>query len=233
MGVLGDVGKILNPNNALSNFGIGGNASQGPKNNIPKISDIPTNQTVLDLQKQLKDTPAPERITGYQAKTISGPLPEYDVARQKINESANSEGQAGSEALARRFASIGGGANSGAFIKQSELQNQSNETNRSNNLRDIAAQEAQTTRGLQQAEDTKAYQSGENAKNFNSQQAFQDKVFRFDSSSKLGQLDLAYKSAEENAATDAYNAELNSYTAKHTGGILGSGGLLGTGLFNN
>lgn len=211
--------------------GILGGGSKGPGfGRIPKLSEIEKSQTVTDLEKQLKDIPAAVPITGYQAKEITGPLPEYDLARKKLNEEANVAGQAGSEALARRFAAMGGGLNSGAFIKQAEIQNQDIENRRAQGVQDIAVQEATARRGLSEKEADKAFQSGENAKNFNAQQAFQDKVFRFDSSSKLGQLDLAFKSAELNSATEAYNAELNAYTAKHSGGLLGAGGFLGLGL---
>lgn len=230
--VIGGAATALSPLGAGVGalVGMGGGSSIPNASRIPKLSDIPTNQTVLDLQKQLKDTPAPTPIQGYSAKDMSGPLPEYDLARQRANEQSNSEGQTASEALSRRFASLGGGANSGAFIKQQEIQNQDTQNRRSAALQDINASETKARRDLQQVESQKEFQSGENAKNVNAQQAFQDKVFRFDSASKLGQLDLGYKSAELNAASEAYNAELNSYTAKHSGGLLGAGGILGTGI---
>lgn len=237
MGILSSVGKIAAVVNPVAAVGTGilgsvlGGGSNGiPGNNIPKLADIAKNQTVTDLEKQLKDIPAVAPIDAYKAKAINGPLPEYDLARNKLNEDSNVAGQAGSEALARRFAAMGGGLNSGSFIKQNEIQNDANLNRRSEGMREIGVQEAQAKRTLQEAENQKEYASQESSKQFNASQAFNDKVFRFDSSSKLGQLDLAYKSAELNAATEAYNAELNAYTAKHSGGLLGAGGILGTGI---
>lgn len=239
MGLLGDIGAGVGgvfggipgvvAGKMIGNK-VGGSGNSLGFRGIPSIADLEKNKTVVDLEKQLKDIPAVAPIAGYTAKEITGPLPEYDLARTKLKEEANVAGQAGSDSLARRYAAMGGGLNSGSFIKQAEIQNQDVENRKAEGMRDIAAQEATTRRGMSEKESDKEFQSGENAKNFNAQQAFQDKVFRFDSASKLGQLDLAYKSAELNAATEAYNAELNAYTAKHSGGLLGAGGFLGLGL---
>src|SRR3990167_5521658 len=62
--------------------------------------------------------------TKYAAKDFSGPLPEYDLQRQKLDTQFNNQRSTAMDALERRFAAMGGGP-SGAQVKsQLMLENQ-------------------------------------------------------------------------------------------------------------
>ncbi len=174
--------------------------------------------------------------TKYQAKDVSGPLEEFKQARidaMSQNSTAKSEAQS---ALERKFASMGN-LNSGSYIKQANLLNQNYDQQGSKAQNELTAQESAARRGLQAQEDAKVFQSGEayNQRAFGaSGQARQEKIAlqqaAFDNSTKLRSLDLALYAARQQSIDSQYNSELSSYQAEHSGGLLGSGGFLGSGF---
>jgi hypothetical protein len=96
----------------------------------------------------------------YQAKKITGPLAEYDAIRSRIGSQANQANQTAQDALARRFAAMGA-LNSGAAIKQQQLQSESSERSKADQLQNVDFQEAQARRELEQGESQKEFQSQE------------------------------------------------------------------------
>lgn len=159
--------------------------------------------------------------------------PQLNSARVRAGSQASAETQQANDAVTRRFAAMGG-LGSGAYIKQTELQQQRGEDRKAEAMSKVDAQEAD----LMSHELDKEYQSGEAAKGrglqremYNSDLDFKDKVFRFDSNSKLAQMQLAFEQSDRDSQDQEFNKQLSLYQAKNQGGLLGAGGFAGTGLF--
>ena len=192
---------------------------------------------------KLPDAPTIGNPGAYQAKAFAGPLPEYDYLRRQVASQSNQKKSEAQDAIKRRFAALGG-LNTGAYIKQAALADESANQQQEEALGQIGFQEAQSRRGLERDESGKEFQSGEAFKQREGalgQQDFQNRVsiadFDFrqrlaqaDNNSKLRQLDLAMYQAELGARESAYNKELSQYQAGKQGGLFGGGGTLGLGL---
>lgn len=195
---------------------------------------------IAGLQTNL-DKLAPPKMLGaegpaYQAKKLEGPLPEYNAIRARVANQANAAGQTQSDALTRRFAAMGGAGN-GAFIKNQQQVLQDAEAAKAEQLSQVDSQEAQARREMQMAEDDKQFQSEEALKGrslareqFNADADFKDKVFRFDSTSKLAQLEMGFVQADRDAQDQAFNKQMALYQQQHSGGLFGAGGTLGLGF---
>jgi hypothetical protein len=96
----------------------------------------------------------------YKAKTVTGPLPEYNQMRNRVQSQANSANQAAQDAIKRRFAAMGG-LNTGSFVKQAQLQEDSNQASTQEALQGVDAEEAKARRELEQIESQKEFQSQE------------------------------------------------------------------------
>lgn len=214
----------------LFNGGPSGTGSQIPGGPTNYLDTSKMSGSASALQNTLNGLPAPKDISAYQAKDMSStPLPQYDTARNIESQSLNSAQQSESDAMQRRFAGMGN-LNSGAYIKSAQIADQKANENRANAISGINMQEANTRTGLQQNEANKEFQSGESTKQFNAGQGNQYRQFQAENASKVAQLDLAYKSSEQQAADDQYQAAMNAYQARHSGGLLGAGGFLGSGI---
>lgn len=181
-------------------------------------------------------TPVAMETQGYQAKQVTGPLPEFELARKRAMAQVNQGRGQASDALARRLAAMGQ-SNSGTAIRQQNLIEEQAQSQLALANEGIQAQEAQAQRELQAQEDNKAFQSGEAIKGrnfqrdmYNRDNDFKAMLSKFDAYSKLAQLDLAYDDAERSRVNDQFNKELAEYQKRHSGGLLGGGGFLGTGI---
>lgn len=215
-------GGDQNPNFGYQGVDINGKPAQGVLNYQSGMNDL-----INGLQ-------APKEVQGYSAKDMSNAaLPEFEQARNLTSQSLNAQKQGSDDAMQRRFAAMGN-LNSGAYIKAAQVGDQQANESRGNAMAGIGMQEAQTRRGLQQQEAQKEFQSGEQAKMYNAQAGNQFQQFKTglsaDSMGKVASLDLAYKGMQQQAADDAYQARMNEYQAKHSGGLFGAGGFLGVGV---
>lgn len=207
----------------------------------------------MELPKEVKipDAPDIKNPEAYKEKGFAGPLPEYDLLRRQMTERIQSDASRkkseAQDAIKRRFASMGG-LNTGSYIKQSQLADESADTQAGEALKDanlqLGFQEAQARRGLEREESQKAFQSGEAAKGREfqiPQLSFQNKfqaadfgfrqnLAQFDSRSKLKQLDLAFNQLEMDRINTQFNKELARHTADNSGGLFGAGGVLGLGI---
>ena len=161
----------------------------------------PYESKLTALRNRLDAEKAPTALAaesgGYKAKVNSDPLPEFDLARRKANEQINAQASQNQDALTRRFARMGGGLQSGAFVKQAQQADEQAAQQRVQSAETIGAQEAQARRAMAQEEANKEFQSQEaiaarNAQReqFNADLSFRDKVFKFDAGSKLAALDM-------------------------------------------
>lgn len=171
----------------------------------------------------------------------------FQAQREKAVQRADATAQASSDALKRRFASMGN-MNSGAAVKSEQLaRDQANQQKEeaiagvnaaeSQDIaqkqemqanRDFQSNEAKMGRDFQSTEAQKArtFQKGES----DMDRAFQDKVFQFDSNSKLRQLDLADKQFALGKDESEFNKRVARRTLGQQGGLLGGGGFLGLGI---
>jgi len=192
---------------------------------IKAIQDrIAGQQAKLDAQPGIQNISAGP--SGYKAKSVNPYAAQY---QQRVSNQVNAGTNTSNDALARRFAAMGAG-NSGAFIKQQQqlLQNAEDKKLDANNEFDnkFAQQEADLE-----------FQSGEQAKqrefaaeNANVENEFKDRVYKFDSSSKLAALELQAVQAERDAQDQGFNKQMSLDAAKKQGGLFGGGGFLGLGL---
>ena len=212
-------------------FGIGGS------NAAPTFSGGP-NYSALGAQIQSMQGPAAVNYTpennAYQAQNVTGTaLPQYDVAREQANTQANQNEDQTQDAISRKYASMGM-ANSGAAVAEGQVNSQQNAQQKADANLSIGAQEAQTETGLQSTQQQEAYESQEAQSARNSTNQLQSSEFNTGQQQQFEQNqmgdELGMAGQEESQAESAYNSQMNAYTAKNTGGLLGAGGFLGTGL---
>jgi hypothetical protein len=237
MGLLGDI--VSTPGRILGSvFSQGGGPGADTGYDEEKMRAI--KDRFAKLQNRLDELPGIKPLgaeaPSYQAKDLSGPLAEFEPIRQQALQQANAGTQNANDALQRRYAAMGGG-NSGAFIKQQQQLLQNGEDKKQEVLNNVNAQEAQARRALQQQESQKEFQSQEASKGrsltreqYNSDLDFKNSAFKFDQTSKLAQLELGFQQSERDSEDQRFNKELALYQARHSGGLLGAGGILGTGL---
>lgn len=153
--------------------------------------------------------------------------------------SAQMQDQSNAENVASTDTSIGfQQAQARNTMNQAE-QNKEFQSGEAANQRGFAGQQAVNQENFQGSEDVanRNLQSSQanasrdmQASEFNTGNQMKNQEFQIGESGQLAGMDLGYKNAEQNQAEDQYNAQMNSYQAMHSGGLLGAGGFLGTGL---
>lgn len=189
-------------------------------------------QAKLDpLKQQIGNLQGPQALAleDVNAGAVSGPLPEYERARQKALQQASANKSTNIAAIQRKAASLGA-TGSGAFIKQQQLAAESADQQAQDANADISAAESAKSRDMN-------FQSSESAKarnlsreSFNADQQFKFGLAKIDASSKLAGLELAFDDSERSRANEKFNMELAEYQKQHSGGLFGAGGFLGTGI---
>lgn len=166
----------------------------------------------------------------------SAPMQQFDVARNRAKQGAQTAAQQGTEAMNRRFAAMGS-LNSGAAIKAVQNVQDSANQQEQNAMNQIGAQEEQVRFDVDQANLNRDLQRQESSaqRNFqrelkNQDQAFQDKVFSFDSGSKLAQMDIAISNAALEADAQEFNKNMEMFKQRTSGGLFGAGGFAGLGF---
>ncbi len=163
-------------------------------------------------------------------------LAQYDRARERVSQAANSEAQAGMGALRRRLAASGA-LNSGAGI-QAQAQAQERATQaKAGQLADVDAQEQGEIERRAEVQANRDFQAGEAQKGRDFTRDFEggyrDKVFEFDKMTKLRSLDQADRQIGLQESESAFNRRLAKKTAGSQGGFFGAGGFLGLGFNQN
>lgn len=194
------------------------------------------------LRKDIDNMQGPQAValesadSGYKAKTFNGPLPEFEATRQKVLGQVSSAKSQNIAAIQRKAAALGA-TGGGAFMKQTQLASEAGDQQALDATTQIGAQESAAKRELNAAEENKVFQSQEAIKGrnlsreaMNADQQFKFGLAKIDARSKLAGLELAFDDAERSRANEKYNMELAEYQKKHSGGLLGAGGFLGTGI---
>ncbi len=199
---------------------------------LPTLKDLPTynpageNSYVTEQKKNLANMQGPQSLKAEGVSDAPKSLAQFDMLRGALKDEAQQGASRAQDAINRRFASIGA-LNSGSAIKAGqEASRQSNE-DLTKQLASIGAQEAGQIGQQQFAKQEAVAQRNAQREQFNASQDFQDKVFRFDSGTKLAQLDLAFKGqdlqqymaqfqkaqAENDNLINSFNLELSKTSA--------------------
>lgn len=228
-----DVGKL---------FGVGGGGIGGA--GVSDLSQVASNPLIDSLKTQVSGMQAPKQLgagdigTAYAAHDYTNEaLPEFESMRNRLNSQySQAQGQA-QDAIDRQFAAAGGGPGNGAQAKQTENLAAQTEKQKGEDIQGINAQEAQAKRALNETEKQRAYESGEAVKGrqfqageFNAQSVMQNEQFKFSANSTIAGLDQGWREAQAEASNNEFNRQLAEFQAKHSGGLLGGGGFLGTGF---
>lgn len=137
----------------------------------------------------------------------------FNSLRDQANNQSNAASGQASDAIKRRFASMGAG-NSGAQIKMEQQALDRNEEQRSATQANINNQETE---------------AGANRDSAQASLDFQNRVFSFNQASKMHELDLSERQQKIDSVTGEYNKNLSTYEAqKPQGGLISNvlGGLL-------
>lgn len=166
----------------------------------------------------------------YKAKDVSGPLEEFKKMRDEATAQNSTDKSTAQNAVERRFASMGLGGGSVPFQKQKSLITQNYDQLNAKNQNAITTQEGNARRDMQELETQKEYQSQDamNQRQFAAsgqarQEAIQGNQNNFDNATKLRQLDVALYGLEQGNKDSKFNAEMASYQAQNSGGVLGFG----------
>lgn len=176
--------------------------------------------------------PTPLKMETFSPTAVPDKLPEFDTQRSRISQQAGADEQAQQEALQRRFAAIGN-LNSGAAIKGAQLVSDQAVKNKADALSQVDMQES--ARKQQLADRNAQLEEAVKGRNLTRESAnaamdFQNRTFNFDANSKLAALEQGQSQLELAKKESDINAAQNEYTQKHSGGLLGGGGFLGTGI---
>lgn len=180
-------------------------------------------QQAAGLRQDLANFKPSERLeaeTAQQEARKEGPLKEFDAIRRRVEQRGRAQTQEGSDALQRRLAASGA-LQSGAAIKLQGQQQAEGQRETEGRLEEVGFQEAQERRRQNEQVDQRNFSSREATagRNFaretaNIDNQFRDKVFQFDSKSKLAQLDLQIGQFGIDLETTEFNRKLAEKEAK-------------------
>lgn len=138
----------------------------------------------------------------------------FNTLREAAGNQANAASGQTSDAIKRRFASMGAG-NSGAQIKMEQQALDQNEEQKQRAISDINNQETE---------------AGANRDSAQASLDFQNRVFSFNQASKMHELDLAERQQKIDSYSAEYNKQLSEFQANQQpqGGLISNvlGGLL-------
>lgn len=247
MGLFDDIGKGLEKSARITGESIlnplFGKPGVRPQDllNVPGLKGAPgyqENDFVKQQREQLRAMKGPEGLKMEAASQAPTSLPQFEYARRGIQDEANQAEQRQSEAMKRRFASLGA-LSSGEAIKAEQLARQDVQKAAQKQLGDIGAAEAAQIAQQQMAKEEAVNQRNAQREIYNADAQFKDKIFRFDSESKLAQLDLAFNqdalqraNFENDKLINEFNLQLSKIAAQKKkpgllGGLFGESGLLG------
>jgi len=248
----GDLGNFLG--NVPIVGGVLGNKKQNPFEQIgaPQLKDLPSykpggeNAFISQQKAALAGMQGPQSLKAESAGQGPQSLAQFDMLRGALKDESQQASARAQDAINRRFASIGA-LNSGSAIKAAQEADRAANQDLQKQLAGIGAQEAGQLQQQQFAREESVAQRNAAREQFNASQAFQDKVFKFDSGTKLAQLDLAFKDqdlkqymadfqkaqAENDNLINQFNLQLSKTSASQPkkgliGGILSDiGGIFG------
>jgi hypothetical protein len=194
--------------------------------------------TIRSEYGAVTSAPGPKELKAEAAPT--GPLPQYDLMRQRAQRQVQSQGavaqQSQQDAMSRRLAASGS-LNSGGGVKalhnaRAEVDQKTQEALVNAN-EGIDAQEAQQRTTMDEAVKGRNFQR----ETFNEEARFKEKMFRADTfakfqglESQLDSLDIAQLQLNLQYDESEFNKKLARHQADNSGGFFGAGGFLGLGL---
>lgn len=161
---------------------------------------------------------------------------QFDVARERAAQRSSADAQATTGAIQRRFASMGG-LNSGASIKAQQIAQQQAQAQREDAIAGVDAAQQQYAEQLAESERGRAFQASQSGldRGFQGEQnalarALQARQLDMQGTQFDKQFDLQGRQFDFQKDESAFNRRLAKYQAGRSGGLLGGGGFLGTGI---
>lgn len=222
-GIMGGsaAGSAMGMGNGSGSGGVDWQGLIGSQSDMAKANNTTNRNNISALQTRLNGMTAPATVAPAQLSLGN----QFDVAREAQSESNAQNTGTANDALARKFAAMGGGP-SGAEVKaQTNLSTQEAAQN-DQAMAKINEGEAQAKTEIQNQQ----AQMNQQAQEFNTQMGQTYQQFGFSANSQIAQLDSMANQQQEDSATTAFNENLQQYQAQHSGGLLGAGGFLGTGI---
>lgn len=256
MSLFSFIGSVLAPGTGLGGSNAAPDTAPYTQNtNLasygPDPAAGPLSSYVQNMQ-QFSPVSAPQAATvpgAYQAQDESNvDLPQFDSERNQVNSQYSQNQSEAQDALNRQFAAAGGGPGNGAQAKSTEALAYNTEQQKSQDLQSINSQEAATRTQLQQTQQQEAFQSGEQAQGeqfsanetanqeemqageYNQQMEQAQNQFGFQANSTIAGLNDSWDEAQAQSNNNAFNMTMSQWQATHSGGLLGGGGFLGTGI---
>lgn len=199
----------------------------------PKLADLNyygSSPHQAPLQKFIDTLDTSYSGGSYKARDrMAEALPEFDAMRRRMDTKYNREHMTAQDALDRQFAALGGGP-SGAQMKQTTKLAGKFAEQKSQDALALEAEEAKARRGLQESEYAKEFQSGEAARGYGFQGKLAGVNAKMQGLTGLANLDIQWKTQQKEAMNDLFDKMMAQYQARHSGGLLGGGGILGTGI---
>src|SRR3990167_6625480 len=132
------------------------------------------------------------------------PLPEFDFQRKRVQQQLNQDSQLKRDALQRRLAQLQGGP-SGAGIKMEQQLEDDLARRREEAEEGLFAAEIGVRRQMDEADKQRDFQRDLQRELTDKDLGFKTKLFDFDKSTKLRQLDLVEKEFEADQRTTEFN----------------------------
>lgn len=153
----------------------------------------------------------------------------YDSARNRAAIKSDAQSADNMEAIKRRYAAIGAQGSGAAISAQTMAE------------RNSAQDKAQTQSGIDLAQTQESNEKNFQSDMANNQRAFQGQqaqLGRDIETQKMGQqntqfgeqMTMEQKKLDQEERAMKINASMNEWSQKHSGGVLGGGGFLGTGI---
>lgn len=164
----------------------------------------------------------------------------YDTLRSRAVQQNSVQRNQGLEALQRRYAAMGN-LNSGSNIEQINNLNRQSGEDLQNELGQInlgeqeGANQRNFQREMQQGGQAFQAKQADIQRQFQGEQAglqrgLQEKLANMENATKARQLDLEFQNSDLERQAMLFNQDMAGWQREHSGGLLGGGGFLGTGL---
>lgn len=157
------------------------------------------------------------------------PATTFERQRERISQATGGQTQQSTDAMRRRFASLGMSSSGAAIQAEQQVRDRGAQTQASAMADVDAAEGAEMERRAEVGENRK-FQAGEAQKGRDFEGGFRSREFDFNRMNADRQFGLAERQTKLGEDESAFNRRLAKYTAGNQGGFFGAGGFLGTGI---
>lgn len=157
------------------------------------------------------------------------PATTFERQRERVSQTTGAQTQQSTDALRRRFASLGMGS-SGAAIQAEQQARERGAQAQAGAMADVDAAEGAEAERKAEVQANRDFQAGEAQKGRTFEGGYRDKEFDFNKMNADRQFGLSERQVRLGEDESAFNRRMAKYSAGRQGGFFGSGGFLGTGI---